>query len=173
MKENQILKGIVNIVDFPVEYENQIKEKMKQGIKINDLIDEFKGKKEVFNNRVMKKTALECANLYMGGTNIPKPFKYIALSDQTGLITDTDIALENETLRLEITNLYMDTLTGVSVIAECFVGTMEANFVWQQLGLIQGGNAEVKTGELFSKVNKTIEKTTATTKTIMWEIKFI
>lgn len=172
MKENQIIKGIVSIVDFPIEHENIIKERMLKGAKINDLISEYGGKKEVFSNMVMKRSALECANLYIGGTTIPKPFKYITISDQTGIITDTDISLENEKARLEITNVYLDTMTGVSVISECFVGTMEANFTWEQLGLIQGGTAELKTGELFSKVNKTIPKSSLTTKTIIWEIKF-
>lgn len=173
MKENNIINGIVSIFNFPIEYENQIKEKMKKGIKASDILEEFEGTKEVFKNRVMKKSAFDCANLYLGGTTIPKPFKYITISNQTGLVVDTDTKLQNENLRLEITNLYMDTLTGVSVVAECFVGTMEANFTWQQLGLVQGGTMEVNTGDLFSKVNKVIEKTTSTAKIIMWEIKFI
>lgn len=162
------LKGTVKVYDIGAEKEGYIRKQLYQGEKVANLIGE---KPLQFDNMILNAALRQIAQgfLTIGET---EPFTHISIGGKPGEVLPEDVMLEEEFVRLPITNIYIEDTVGFSVVVEVFVGTMEANFTWHQLGLVRGGTDNTNSGRLFSKVNKTVEKDANSAKTIVWQIKF-
>lgn len=171
MKEKFKIEGIVHIFDFSAREEAEVRSRMQRGETLSEISKGIPCVEYTRHNMVLNKGIKDIAKSFVSTTKLDT-IKYISISKAGGVVSPEDTVLTEETVRLPITNVYLEEQTGISVIAETFIGTQEANFNWLELGLIKGGTEALNTGTLFSKVAVNIQKTNQSAKTIMWEIIF-
>lgn len=170
MKDKIQIEGIVHIYDFDKSEEAKIKERLNMGDTIRNVCKDVQHTKYTKHNLVLDAGINQIANTFLTSGTL-KPITHIAIGNVGDTIQETDTKLYAETLRFPITNSYIDIQTGISVFAELYVGTQEANGTWAELGLVRGGTAALNSGTLFSKIGVNIEKTNQAAKTILWEIR--
>lgn len=171
MKDKFKLEGIVHVFDFDASKGAIVKERMARGETIREISREIPCVEYTRHNMILNNGIKSIASGFVTQAKTDV-FKYIVIGRLEGNITVDDYFLTEETIRLPITNVYLEEQTGISVIAETFIGTQEANFEWKELGLIRGGSTTSSTGTFFSKVAVNVTKTNQSAKTVMWEIKF-
>lgn len=169
MKDKIGIQGIVHIYEYASDEEAKVKERMSRGESMREISRDIPCTEYTKHNMLMNRGLKKLATGFVEPQRT-EIFNYIAIGNFSVGVRPEDYMLASETVRLPITNLYLDEQTGISIVAETFIGTQEANFNWKELGLYQGGSDTAGSGVLFSKIEIDVIKNNQSAKTVMWEI---
>lgn len=98
-------------------------------------------------------------------------YDYLVIGNGTKETSLDDIRLENETFRKPITAAYA---YSDRIVIDTFIETLEANFNWSEIGLVQGGDwGTPGSGLLFNRALLNENKNSLKAITVSWEIKLL
>lgn len=144
---------------------------MKENLTIKGFIKVYRGKKEKLiyetENLFLNTGKQAIIDLFLGLENNLK-YDYVVLGDGANAPNPNDLTLQNELFRKQITEMYR---YRNSVIVDIFIENNEANFKWEEIGLVSNGNLQKNSGRLFNRANLDIDKNSGSSLTISWEVR--